>query len=71
LLDAERPSSPDLGGAGVELRAKLADVAWRTGRHGDALLALSEALQLADNRDLLRVARLEIRMGRVEMADHS
>jgi DNA-binding SARP family transcriptional activator/tetratricopeptide (TPR) repeat protein len=56
--------------AAVELRAKLAEVLWHTGRHGEAREALQEALRLVDPQHRLQAAHLQVRLGRVEMADH-
>jgi tetratricopeptide (TPR) repeat protein len=57
------------GDAGVELRAKLANVLWRTGRRGQAREAFHQALRLARAEDTLRRAHLHTRLGRLEMAD--
>jgi tetratricopeptide (TPR) repeat protein len=56
-------------GEGVELRAKLANVLWRTGQRGQAKEAFTEALRLARGGDTLRRAHLHIRLGRLEMTD--
>ena len=55
--------------AAVELRGKLANVLWRTGRRGEARQALSDALDLAGEGNILRRAHLQTRLGRLEMAD--
>ena len=66
----------DLSGAGssskasVVLRAELAEVLWHTGRHNEAREMLGEALRLVKPEDSLLAARLQVRLGRVEMADH-
>ena len=56
--------------AAVELRAKLAEVLWHTGRHGEARDALQKALRLVGTQGSLQAAHLQVRLGRVEMADH-
>jgi class 3 adenylate cyclase/tetratricopeptide (TPR) repeat protein len=56
--------------AAVEVRSKLAEVLWRTGRHGEARDALEEALGLVGLQGSLQAAHLQVRLGRVEMADH-
>ena len=55
--------------AAVELRAKLANVLWRTGRREQARVAFREALTLAGSADPLRRAHLHTRLGRLEMVD--
>ena len=55
--------------AAVELRAKLANVLWRTGRRGQAREAFQQALDFAGDADPLRRAHLQIRLGRLEAAD--
>jgi tetratricopeptide (TPR) repeat protein len=56
--------------ANVELRAKLANVLWRTARRGQAREAFQEALRLADAQDILQRAHLQTRLGRLEMMDN-
>jgi class 3 adenylate cyclase/tetratricopeptide (TPR) repeat protein len=51
------------------LRAKLADVLWRASRFGEAREALQEALGLVDPQHPLQAARLQARLGRVEVED--
>jgi adenylate cyclase len=55
--------------AAVELRAKLAEVLWRHRRYGQARVVLREALQLVDPEQPLQAARLQARLGRVEVED--
>ena len=55
--------------ATVDLQAKLANVLWRTGQRGQARDAFAAALRLARGGDTLRRAHLQIRLGRLEMAD--
>jgi tetratricopeptide (TPR) repeat protein len=64
--------------AGVRLRAKLANVLWRTGRRDETRAAFREALRLADtlpgadaprSAGWLRKAHLLTRLGRLELAD--
>ena len=54
----------------IELRAKLAQLLWHTGRLHEARAALEDALDLVDPEDSLLAARLWTRLGRVEQADH-
>ncbi len=68
---AEDPAGADgAPNAGVELRAKLAEVYWRTGRHDESREMFHEALSLVYREDSLLTARVQIRLGRMEMADH-
>ena len=69
LINEQRASTPAMADAAVELRAKLANVQWRTGRRGQAREALREALDLAGSGNTLHRAHLQIRLGRLEMAD--
>ena len=55
--------------AAVDLQAKLANVLWRTGQRGQARDAFAAALRLARGGHTLRRAHLQIRLGRLEMAD--
>ncbi len=55
--------------AAVELRAKLAEVLWRHRRYGQARVVLREALQLVELEQPLQAARLQARLGRVEVED--
>ena len=61
---------PTSAGPAVELRAKLAQVLLRSGRHPEAREALEEALRLAQGQDRYQRARLHAVLGRVEVADH-
>ena len=69
VADDQHADSPATIDAAVALRAKLANVLWRTGRRGEARAAFREALGLDDGRDLIRRAHLTTRLGRLEMAD--
>ncbi len=55
--------------AAVELRAKLANVLWRTGRRDQAREAFTEALRFTGDGDTLRRAHLYTRLGRLYAAD--
>ncbi len=67
----EDPSGADwTSKASVELRAKLAEVLWRTGRHNESRETFDEALRLVKPEESLLTARLQVRLGRLEMADH-
>jgi predicted ATPase/class 3 adenylate cyclase len=69
---AEDPAGAEAtSNAGVDLRAKLAEVFSRTGRHDESREMFQEALQLVKPEESLLAARLQIRLGRVEVADHS
>jgi predicted ATPase/class 3 adenylate cyclase len=61
---------PALGGAAVELRHKLAQVLYVTGRHAEAVEILGEALSLVGADDAFRAARLQALLGRVQVHDH-
>jgi predicted ATPase len=65
---AEDPSGTD--SASVELRAKLAEVLWRTGRHDESREMFDEALNLVDPEESLLAARLQVRLGRMEINAH-
>jgi class 3 adenylate cyclase len=69
-LVAEQPSAEAMVKAAVELRAKLAEVLLRTGRHGEARETLQDALGLVGPLGPFQAARLHGRLGLVEMADH-
>ena len=69
-LVAEQPTANTTAKARVELRAKLAEILLHTGRHGEAREALQEALGLVGPLGPFQAARLDTRLGRVEMADH-
>ncbi|MGD0559575.1 MAG: AAA family ATPase [Streptosporangiaceae bacterium] len=53
----------------VDLRAKLANVLWRTGRRDEARQAFRDALRFADGESVVRRAHLHTRLGRCEMMD--
>lgn len=66
----EQPASSDAGtDAAIELRAKLANVLWRTGRRAQAREAFQDALILADSTDPFRRAQLLTRLGRLEISE--
>jgi len=69
-LVAEQPTADAMAKAGVELRARLAEVLLHTGRHGEAREALQEALGLVGPLGPFQAARLHTRLGLVEVADH-
>ncbi|MGA2802951.1 MAG: AAA family ATPase [Acidimicrobiales bacterium] len=56
--------------AEVELRARLAEVFSRIGRHGEAREMFHEALRLVKPEESLLAARLQIRLGRLEVSAH-
>ena len=64
------PSSMTVATAAVQLRAKMAQVLWHTGRHGEAREVLHEALRLTGPGDKSQAARLQAMLGHVETADH-
>ncbi len=68
IIDDGR-TGPTVAKAAVELRAKLAEVLWRRRRFGQARVVLREALQLVEPEQPLRAARLQARLGRVEVED--
>jgi class 3 adenylate cyclase/tetratricopeptide (TPR) repeat protein len=55
--------------AAVQLRSKLIEVLWHTGRHGEAREVIREAIGLVDAHDSFRAARLYYFLGRIELAD--
>jgi class 3 adenylate cyclase/tetratricopeptide (TPR) repeat protein len=66
------PSGADsASNASVELRYKLAEVFWRTGRHDESRETLHEALRLVAPQEPLLAARLQVRLGRVEINAHN
>jgi class 3 adenylate cyclase len=66
----DRNSTVDAGAqVAVGLRGKLAEVLWRASRFGEAREALQEALELVDRQHPLQAARLQARLGRVEVED--
>lgn len=69
---AEDPSGADFNSkASVELRAKLAEVLWHTGRHGESREMFDEALRLVKPEDSPLAARLQVRLGQMEITAHS
>jgi class 3 adenylate cyclase/tetratricopeptide (TPR) repeat protein len=70
IVDQDQKSSVPMTRAAVELRAKLAEVLWRTARREGARGALREAVRLSAPSDYLQTARLYTRLGRLEMADY-
>jgi predicted ATPase/class 3 adenylate cyclase len=54
----------------VKVRARLAEVLLRTGRHEEAREALHDALGLVAGDDRRQAARLQALLGKVEIADH-
>jgi len=69
VIHKQHASGGTMATAAVRLHAKLANVLWRTARRGEAREAFQEALLLADAGDALQRARLQTRLGRLEMAD--
>ncbi len=68
---AEDPSGADrTSKASVELRAKLAEVLWRTSRHDESREMFDEAVNLVDPEQSLLAARLQVRLGRMEINAH-
>ncbi|MGA2531328.1 MAG: AAA family ATPase, partial [Acidimicrobiales bacterium] len=65
---AEDPSDTDP--ASVELRARLAEVLWRTGRYDESREMFHEALNLVNPEESLLAARLHVRLGRMEINAH-
>ncbi len=53
--------------AAIALRAKLAQVFWRTGRTGEARGVLGEAVRLVGQGDALQRSRVQTLLGRVEI----
>ncbi|MGO9657379.1 MAG: AAA family ATPase [Acidimicrobiales bacterium] len=68
IIDEGRAVGP-VAHAAVELRAKLAEVLWRHRRFGQARVVLREALQLVGPEQVFQAARLQARLGRVEVED--
>jgi class 3 adenylate cyclase len=62
---------PALAAAAVELRHKLAQVLYVTGRHADAVEVLGEALGRVGADDTFGAARLQALLGRVQVHDHN
>lgn len=66
----EQPANSDAStDAAIGLRAKLANVLWRTGRRAQAREAFQDALILADSTDPFRRAQLLTRLGRLEISE--
>ena len=69
IVDGDRSGSEVMARAGVDLRAKLANVLWRTWRRGEAREAFHAAIRLGGSGDALQRAHLQTRLGRLEIAD--
>ena len=69
VVDQQR-AGPAMAKAGVDLRYKLAGVLWRNGRFGEAREVLHQALGLVDLDQPVQAARLQARLGRVEVEDY-
>ncbi len=69
VVDQES-GSPTMAKAAIELRYKLAGVLWRSNRFGEAREVLHQALGLIAPDQRLLAARLQARLGRVEVEDH-
>ena len=70
ILAEDTPGADADWSAQVELRAKLAEVFWRTARHDESREMFHEALRLVGSEAPLLAAGLQIRLGRVEVAAH-
>jgi predicted ATPase/class 3 adenylate cyclase len=70
IAEVGPPGNSALIGAASGLWAKLAELYWRTGRRGEARQAYQQAIRLASPGDAFRTAYLQIRLGRLESADH-
>jgi tetratricopeptide (TPR) repeat protein len=69
IVDGDRSGSEVMARAAVDLRAKLANVLWRTWRRGEAREAFNAAIRLGGSGDALQRAHLQTRLGRLEIAD--
>jgi class 3 adenylate cyclase/tetratricopeptide (TPR) repeat protein len=69
VVDEQQANREAMTDAAVGLRAKIANVLWRTGRRSAAREAFQDALSLAGSSDTLRRAQLLTRLGRLEMAE--
>jgi predicted ATPase len=69
IADQDRSGSEAVRAA-VRLRAKLADVFWRTGRRGEAREVLHAAIALSGPGDAIQGARLQNLLGNVEIDEH-
>ena len=67
VVDQERANRT--AKAAVELRYRLAEVLWRCSRFGEAREVLHKALELVDPDERLQAARVQARLGRVEVED--
>ena len=67
IADRDRSGSEVVTRAATALRAKLAQVFWRTGRRGDGRKVLREAIELAGPGDILQAARLYVLLGQMEI----
>jgi tetratricopeptide (TPR) repeat protein len=70
IVDGDRSGSEVMARAAVDLRAKLANVLWRTARRDEAREALREAIRLVGPDEAIQGAHLQTRLGRLEMQDH-
>ena len=68
IADADG-ASPAASQSVVDLRYQLAEVLWRNSRLDEARQVLREALDLVDPGRWLQAARLQARLGRVEVED--
>ncbi len=67
IADRERAGSEVMTRAAAAMRAKLAQLFWRTGRRGDGRKVLSEAIELAGPGDIVQTARLYVLLGQMEI----
>jgi len=69
IVGQGRPAGDLMEEAALELRPKLIEVLWHTGRHDEARDVLHEAISLVHPDDPFQAARLYYFLGRVEVAD--
>lgn len=69
IVGQGRPAGDLMEEAALELRPKLIEVLWHTGRHDEARDVLHEAISLVRPDDPFQAARLYYLLGRVELAD--
>ena len=67
IADRDRSGSEVITRAATALRAKLAQLFWRTARRGEGRKVLGEAIQLGCSGDILQRARLHILLGQMEL----